>query len=217
MATWKVVFTVLKPKEGDTNIFPESEIVEKEIHFEENKVFNIYTIAQEIAQTELIKRDGCLGYEFKHIDRTDKKTSKNYHNYMLPEPYLSEWEQDFQYGPTFKVWFNQTQLKEIETAKNRIMERIAVKIMDNSKLDKNRGSGTHLTFPYERVAYLQKSSHGLPMWHNGNGGTILSHHAFECLANFYNNISPLELEILNLGKIATVEEYESAWEYFSTL
>ncbi|MFN0200941.1 MAG: hypothetical protein ACKVTZ_05445 [Bacteroidia bacterium] len=199
MATWKIMCDVLIPRKGDVNVFPEMEIIEKEIHLEEDFVINIYKVASEIAKKEL---GNNYGYLFTSIDRTDKKTGKNYHGYIIDN------ETGMGGEPELEVVLDKQQRQILAGIKDAIMENCYQKSGSAEFLATNR------IFHFDGIVNRIKTN---VSYLSDNWSKILSHDEYASLSNFYNNITPNEISILNMKDSITVDDYDVLKTYSTSI
>ena len=194
MATWKVLCDIVLPKPGDSELFPEIEILGKEIIFVEDFVINIFKTATETARKELGHN---WGFVFNAIDRTDKRTGKNYYEYLL--------DRNSGVAPSLRVNLNKHQIQYLNTAISQIYEHCY------SKSPAWEAEERLLYYP---DGFLRRLKPNVSILIHNFNGNIMNHDEFKSLSNFYSNVNPDELSILNMEHPITVDEYDTLRNYY---
>lgn len=198
MVTWKITCDVIKPLKGDVNIFPKMEIIEKEIQLREDSVNHIYKIASKIAKEEI---GDNYGYLFTSIDRTDKKTGSEYYQYIVND------EDGMDSEPELKVILDKQQ--------NQILTQIQDAILKNCyqrNISTPNPEETRVDYP---AGFLKRLGLNISLLYH-NWGKIMNHDEYNSLSNFYNNVTPNEILILNMKDRVTLDDYDILKLYYSS-
>lgn len=197
MATWIAEINAAIIANG-IEVFPKVSFKTFHVEVVENSVIRLArTVKEEAFQVQ----DNVIDVEVKSIDRTDKKTGKDYSGYCTekyPDP-LNE--------PTFGYSLNEKQIEKIKIEKNKIYEKLESK----GKIDKLR---------LPRFEYIIHKLNDQSAFIVQNWVGIISHEdaltVIESILNFYLSLSPEEIHILNIdrGKISFAA-YELLRKYFT--